>query len=183
MKANVSNTNPNDPVLYIQSTPGSYATIKIPGLGALSNRVVHRAELVFPRITPISETFGNPDLLFIDLVNPTNDTIFTVPNDFVRTGNNTYDVNLIGGRINDNKYTFNISRHVQNIVTNKRLNYTLRISAPFIARPYILDAFGNKSAGPSLFLTNPSVAKGRVILAGGSHPTNKVRLRIIYSKI
>ena len=135
------------------------------------------------RITPVSETFPAPDLLFLDLLNSNGDTAFTVPNDFVRTGNNTYDVNVIGGRIKDNKYLFNISRHVQNIVTNKKPNYTLRVYAPFITQPYILEASGARTQFPVLFLINSSVAKGRVILGGGSHPTKKMRLRIIYSKI
>lgn len=179
--ANVTNSNANDATLYIQSTPGSYATLKIPGIDTLTNRVIHRAEIVAERINPVSDAFTTPDLLFIDLIN--NDTAFTLPNDFVRTGESTYDVNLLGGRLKDNKYVFNISRHVQNIVTNKKLNYTLRIYSPFIAQPYILDASGNKSGLPLILLINPRVAYGRVIIAGGSHPTKKMQLRIIYSKI
>ena len=182
-QAAVTNANTNDPVLYIQATPGSFATLKIPGIDTLTNRVIHRAEILMERITPVSETFPAPDLLFLDLLNSNGDTAFTVPNDFVRTGNNTYDVNVIGGRIKDNKYLFNISRHVQNIVTNKKPNYTLRVYAPFITQPYILEASGARTQFPVLFLINSSVAKGRVILGGGTHPTKKMRLRIIYSKI
>lgn len=180
--ANISNSNTNDQVLYLQSTPGSYATFKIKGLDTMSNCVVHRAEIALEKINPISEVLTTPDLLFIDLINPTGDSAFTIPNDFVRTGNNTYDANLLGGRLKDNRYLFNVSRHVQNILTNKRLNYTLRVYAPFITQPYILEASG-ASSPPVLFLINQRVAHGRVILAGGSNPTNKVRLRIIYSKI
>jgi hypothetical protein len=179
--ASVSNSNLNDAEIYIQSTPGSYTTLKIPGIDTLTNRVIHRAEIIAERLNPISETFGNPDLLFIDIIS--NDTALTLPNDFVRTGETSYDVNLLGGRLKDNKYLFNISRYLQNIVTNKKPNYTLRIYAPFITQPYILDASGTKSPVPLLFLVNPRVASGRVILAGGSHPTKKMRLRIIYSKI
>jgi hypothetical protein len=181
--ANVTNSNPKDEVLYLQSTPGSYATLKIPGIDSLTNRVIHRAEIIVEKLTPVSEIFTTPDLLFIDLINPAGDTAFTIPNDFVRTGNNSYDVNLIGGRLKDNKYVFNISRHLQNIVTNKRPNFTFRIYAPFITQPYILEASGSKSSFPVMFLINPRVAYGRVIVAGGNHPTKKMRLRIIYSKI
>lgn len=179
--ASVSNSNPNDAELYIQSTPGSYTTLKIPGIDTLTNRVIHRAEIIAERLNPISETFGNPDLLFIDIIS--NDTALTLPNDFVRTGESSYDVNLLGGRLKDNKYLFNISRYLQNIVTNKKPNYTLRIYAPFITQPYILDASGSKSPIPLLFLVNSRIASGRVILAGGSHSTKKMQLRIIYSKI
>lgn len=181
--AAVTNSNTNDQVLYIQSTPGSYATIKIPGIDTLTNRVIHRAELVMEKIAPVSETFGPSNLLFLDIISPAGDTVYTIPNDFVQTGNNTYDVNILGGRLKDDKYLFNISRHIQNIVTNKARNYTLRVHAPFIIRPYLLSASGARSAQPALFLINPSVGAGRVILGGGTHPTRKMRLRIIYSKI
>ncbi|HKH60718.1 MAG TPA: DUF4270 family protein [Flavitalea sp.] len=180
--ANVTNGNANDQMLYLQSTPGSYVTLKIPGIDTLTNRVIHRAEIVVEKLIPVSETFTTPDLLFIDVINAKGDSAFTVPNDFVRTGNNTYDVNLIGGKLKDNKYTFNISRHLQNIVTNKKPNYTLRIYAPFITQPYIFEPVANKLL-PTLFLINPRVAYGRVIVGGGNHPTKKMRLRIIYSKI
>ena len=181
-KAAVTNGNANDQALYIQSTPGSYAALKIPGIDTLTNRVIHRADIVIEKLTPVSETYTTPDVLFIDLINPAGDSSFVIPNDFVMTGNNTYDINLIGGRLKDNKYTFNISRHIQSIVTNKKPNHTLRIYAPFIAQPYIFDPSFN-TFRRSLFLPNPRVAYGRVIVAGGSHPTKKMRLRIIYSKI
>lgn len=181
--ASITNSNTDDAELYIQSTPGSYASLKIPGIDTLSNRVIHRAEIIAPRLQPVSETYANPDLLFIDIINNTGDTAFTIPNDFVRTGESSYDINLIGGRLKDNQYVFNLSRHLQNIVTNKKPNYPLRIYAPFITQPYILEASGSKSPFPIIFLINPRVAYGRVILAGGSHPTKKMQLRIIYSKI
>lgn len=180
--ANITNSNPNDDKLYLQSTPGSYASLKIPGIDTLTNRVIHRAEIIIQKLPAISETFTTPDLLFIDLINPTADTAFTIPNDFIPTGRGTYDINLIGGRLKNNQYVFNISRYLQSIVTKKRPNYTLRIYAPFITSPYFLDAFGNKSI-IAPFLINPLVAKGRVIVGGGSHPTKKMRLRIFYSKI
>lgn len=180
--AAVSNGNANDQALYIQSTPGSYASLKIPGIDTLTNRVIHRADIVIEKLTPVSETYTTPDVLFIDLINPAGDSAFVIPNDFVMTGNNTYDINLIGGRLKDNKYTFNISRYIQDIVTNKKPNRTLRVYAPFIAQPYIFDRVSNKFER-TLFLPNPRVAYGRVIIAGGNHPTKKMRLRIIYSKI
>lgn len=181
--ANITNGNPKDDKLYLQSTPGSYALLKIPGIDTLTNRVIHRAEIVVEKLPAVSETFGIPDLLFIDLLNASGDTAFTIPNDFVRTGNNTYDVNLLGGRLKDNKYVFNISRHLQNIVTNKKPNLRLRIYAPFITQPYTLAASGSRSDFPVTFLINSKVAQGRVIVAGGNHPTKKMQLRIIYSKI
>jgi Domain of unknown function (DUF4270) len=180
--SNITNANPNDEKLYIQATPGSYITLKIPGIDTLTNRVIHRAEIVLEQLPAISETFAAPNLLFIDLISSTGDSTFTVPNDFVPTGTGTYDINLIGGRLRNNQYVFNISRHLQNIVTRKKPNYTLRVHAPFVANPYYLDAMGVATFLPPM-LINPSVGGGRVILAGGGHPSKKMHLRIIYSKI
>jgi hypothetical protein len=180
--ANIIDGNPNDAKLYIQTTPGSYATLKIPGIDGLSNRVIHRAEIIAEKLNPVSEIFGPPDMLFIDIINAAGDSSFTVPFDFIITGSGSYDASYIGGRLKNNKYVFNISRHLQNIVTNKAPNYTLRIYAPLITKPYLLRPDG-KGERITPFLVNPLVAKGRVIIGGGSHPTNKMRLRIIYSKI
>jgi hypothetical protein len=181
--ANLNNGNPNDPKLYIQTTPGSYASLKIPGIDTLSNRVIHRAEIIVEKLNPISDAFATPDLLFIDMIsNAAGDSSFIIPKDFAITGTGTYDINSIGGRLKNNKYVFNISRHLQEIVTNKRPNYMFRIYAPFIASPYAPSPrTGRLEQTP--FLVNPLVAKGRVIVGGGSHPTNKMRLRIIYSRI
>jgi hypothetical protein len=181
--ANLNNSNPNDPKLYLQATPGSYATLKIPGIDTLSNRVIHRAEIVVEKLNPVSEIFAAPDMLFIDLLNPTGDSAFIVPKDFVLTANGTYDINLIGGKLKNNRYVFNISRYLQEMVTYKKRNYTLRIYAPFIANPYRIEPISGRGQLISPFLVNPSVARGRVIVGGGSHPTNRMRLRIIYSRI
>ena len=35
-----------DSLIYIQTAPGSYAELKIPGFTGLSNRIIHRAELI-----------------------------------------------------------------------------------------------------------------------------------------
>src|SRR5690606_8538875 len=34
-----------DPIVYIQNTPGTYTNIRVPGLAGLSNSVIHLAEL------------------------------------------------------------------------------------------------------------------------------------------
>lgn len=176
--SNVTNTSPNDQVLYLQSTPGSYATLKIPGIDTLTNRIIHRAEISIEKINAVSEVFGVPDLLYLDILR--NDSLLTIERDFIQTGTNSYDVNLFGGKLKDNRYLFNISRYIQNIVTNKRPNDTLRLYAPFIARPFVLQPSGYVRVP---FLINPRVAAGRVIVAGGNHPSRKMQLRIIYSKI
>ena len=184
--ANVTNTTENDEKLYIQSTPGSYATIKIPGLSGLSNRVIHRAELIAERAQGAEDNiYGPPSTLFIDAISTTGDSAFTIRNDFsLVNAAPGYDLTTIGGILKDNKYTFNISRYVQSIATRQFPNYTLRIYAPYIIRPYFMAPNTNQVSGKTQVVLNTPVASGRVILlGGGSAAPERMRLRIIYSKI
>ena len=182
---------PNDPQenkekLYIQSTPGSYATIKIPGLSGLDNRVIHRAELIAERYPSAGDyPYTAPDALFLDAVNETGDSTFTIRNDFVQLSQYPgYELATLGGVLKKDQYVFNISRYVQSIVTQKFPNPTLRIHAPFLIRPYFIPANTNTPAGRTVVSLNTPIAFGRVVLyGGGSTAPNKMRLRIIYSKI
>jgi hypothetical protein len=183
----LNNGNPSDDLVFIQSTPGSVTTVKIPGLDNLSNRVIHRAELVMEKIPSLQENiYTPPPLLFIDAINNTGDSTFTIRGDFVFTGQGLlYDVGSLEGLYRNNKYMFNLSRYVQTIVTRKLRNHTLRIYAPYAVRPYFENDKG--STTPFLpgveFVINTPIAANRVVVGGGTHPTNRMRLRIIYSKI
>jgi hypothetical protein len=184
----LNNGNPSDDLAFIQSTPGSYVSVKIPGLPGLSNRVIHRAELILEKIPSLQDNFYTPPpILFIDGVNATGDSTFTIRNDFVFTGQGLgYDVGSLEGILRNNtKYMFNLSRYVQSIVTKKLRSHTLRVYAPYAVRPYFENGNGVVSAFPPLteFVINTPIAANRVVVGGGSHPTNKMRLRIIYSKI
>jgi len=123
--------------------------------------------------------------LFIDAINEAGDSALTVRGDFAYTGSGLgYDVASLEGvyKTNENRYTFNLSRHVQSIVTKKMRNHTLRVYAPYETKPYFESVIGTTVALPRLFINTP-IASGRVVLGGGSHSTQKMRLRIIYSKI
>ena len=45
LMSNISDANKNDSLLFLQTSPGTFATIKIPGLSNLQNAIIHRAEL------------------------------------------------------------------------------------------------------------------------------------------
>jgi len=189
----MGNTTSNDDKLYIQSSPGSYATVRIPALSTLSNRVIHRAELIFPRITTANEnTFGLPALLFLDMITADGDSALTIQNDFVLGQSNTANFDIFGGaeRKSDATYRFNISRHVQGIVTRHENNYTLRLYAPFETAPYYFPPgkasdYAPGNLGPLTIQAVPRIAQGRAVLEGGSstNPGRKARLYIVYSKI
>ena len=191
-----------DPFIFIQKTPGTFATIKIPGLGNLSNRVVHRAELIFEQAYhPLDAVFTAPEALFLDAFDTSLNAFRTIPYDFGFgvTGPNFLSFGSIGKSATDpfgnpiKVWKFNISRYVQHIFTKQLPVFDLRLTAPFF--PYY-----NKEAyfghPPTLFdprtanfdfPVNPTIAKGRVRLFGNNGPgdinSQRLRLRIIYSKL
>lgn len=188
---------PQPDALYIQSTPGTSATLSIPELSNYSNRVIHRAEIILEQIPGdpvLDKVLAPPAFLYLDLVDETtlpkkfkpiyydlSPSSFYDPDDknsFFPTGG--VDHSYFGGFVrtmSDNLgtrayYTFNLTRYVQNLVTKKGINYNLRLSAP-----YNLSYFG-------LNLTySNSLAFGRVKLGNGNHPNYRTRMRIVYSNL
>jgi len=187
----LTNTDSNDNLLYIPSTPGSYSTVSVKGLDTMSNKVIHLAELVFP-IAPSSsaDVFTPQGQLFLDMFNPTKDTIFTIQNDFLITSFG-YNFDLFGGVLKSysgaQQYRFNISRHVQGIITRHEPNFTMRVYAPFETNVWYLPpgTLFKRTATIANIPIVPQIGRGRAVLGGGSNtnPAYKARLRIIYSNI
>lgn len=179
----------NKPVLYIQSSPGSYATVRVKGLEALSNRVIHRAELQINALPTSDDTLlVKPKLLFLDAIDSLRNIKRTIPIDFAFS-QGSYNIQSFGGTFKNNTTFFNITRYVQSIVTRHDSLYTMRIYAPFETIPWFslpgsAPIYPYSPIFPSLIINTP-IAYGRVILGGGSHPdsTKRMRLRIVYSKI
>lgn len=180
-----------DNYVYIQNGPGSYATLKIPALRNLSNRVIHRAELIMEEIyDPSDINFVPPQVLYLDLYDSSLSKYKSVPFDFApdNTGQNQiqfgmYGKNGIDGFGNSIRtWKFNISRYVQNILNKKEALYNFRL----ITHRYVIDDY--KASNSSSFTAisvplNSMFAFGRVRLGGGNHPAQKMRLRLVYSKI
>ena len=174
----------NDKV-YIQSTPGSYGSIRIPGLETFSNSVIHRAELIVSKLStnPAADNiFTPPSRLYLDRKRVNNDsTLFFQKDVFDGSGNLN---SLFGGNLGtDGKYRFNITRYVQDIVTGREKNDSLRLFAP-LQVIYKLPNGSSSFTVPVPVIDN--VAQGRVVVAGGNYitdPSLSIRLRIIYSKI
>jgi hypothetical protein len=169
--------------IYLQSAPGSYVSIKIPALDTFSNKVIHRAELLAVKIPSVSDDiFTPPSRLILDRTNKlTPDTAFMLQNDLVADVNGGLGFSAFGGTLlSDNTYRFNISRYVQSIVTKHEPNDTLRLYAPLRTTLF------NSNFKVSLAIkVIDAIAKGRVVLGGGSHanPPMRMRLRIIYSNL
>ncbi len=186
--AYLNNGPGNDDKVYIQSAPGSYATVKIQGLDTFSkvNRVIHRAELILEQLPSLQDNIYAPiQTMFVDAINDASDSTFTIRNDFVYTGQGQfgYDITNLGGFYHNNKYVFNLSRYFQSIVSKNMRYNTLRVYAPFYTRPWWQYPDGTNNKLPIPMFVNEPIANGRVVVGGGSHPTKKMRVRIIYSKI
>ena len=165
-----------------QSAPGSYAAIKIPALDTLSNKVVHRAEIVAPRIPSASdEIFAVPVQLMLDRKNKSGDTVFLLQNDLVANSTGTVTFSSFGGSLlSDNTFRFNVTRYLQSIITKHEPNDTLRMYAPL--RTTVFNTNLNQYMSIRVI---DAISKGRVVIGGGSYAdsTSRLRLRIIYSDL
>ncbi len=181
----LTNNQPVDDKVFLQSSPGSYATITIPGLDTLQNAVIHRAELIVSPIeTAQQRSFFYPKALFLDRINARRDTALLFDFD-MNTRDNfssfSYDYARFGGLLlRDSSYRFDITRYVQRIVTNDSSNFTLRLQAPL--RTY---AYSTLYRRVSLLAISDQVAYGRIVIAGGNYinPAKRLRLRVVYSKL
>jgi len=178
------NNQTSDDKVFIAASPGSGATIKIPGLDTLSNVVIHKAELILsPLATGQQGSFDFPPSLLLDRINTRGDTALTFDLDMGTRdnfGSFTYDIGRFGGTLlRDSTYRFDITRYVQKIVTNDSTNYKLRVYAPGRT-----NLFSPLYRYWGLVPVNSRVAYGRVVFAGGDYinPAKRLRLRIVYSK-
>lgn len=193
-------TNTNNPAgdnfIYIQTAPGSFAQLKIPGLTGLSNRIVHRADLIIDEVyspLPINQFLSPPNFLFLDLQDSAKGPFHAVPCDFsviqgqpdiITYGGYKTSVADPSGSIA--RYTFTISRYIQRTITNQRSLPALRLRAPnYISN--LKDYVDECGRGITRFIFPiNNIAEGRVKLYGGnaaSTSPNRMRLRIIYTRL
>jgi hypothetical protein len=175
--------NPSDKI-YIQSSPsGSYASIVIPGLSSLSNKVIHRAEIIATKVPSASDNiFTAPPRLFLDRLHHNTDSSYLFERDLTIGSDGSIGYDVFGGTLQGNAYRFNITRYVQGIITRGERNDTLRLWAPLATYEYS-SGVGNYYKFP--IPVNNRVAEGRVILGGGTYPdpNARLRLRIVYSNL
>jgi Domain of unknown function (DUF4270) len=176
-----------DSVVYLQTTPGSYTTIKIPSLNGFKalkgNVVIHRAELSMTQIPSTGQNddiFSSPSYAYIDYL----DTTTNRQRPFILDGfpQGAYNPGLIGGIRKPvdgpggtvvTEYRFNIPRYVQDIMTRNTANFPIYLYSPYAIRYTV----------PPIFAYLNPMAAGRVKMGGGSKTGQKMVLRIIYSKI
>lgn len=175
----------NDDKIYLQSDPGSAGIIRIPALDTFKSRIIYRAELIVPKLSAQQTDIFPPNQAIFLAKQSAGDTVFSLKDDLISMGDNfTVNLNTFGGRLlPDSTYRFNITRHVQEIISHGEPNMKLRLYLPYEDVIF----FDNKDAARSRRLLHvlPFQAAGRVILGGGSfvNPSRRVRLRVIYSNL
>jgi len=192
----------SDSLVYLFTNPGSYARIKIPGLTAVSNRIVHRAELKIIQIPDVlsgANQLAPPHYLYLDRFDTAVDRVKfnPIPYDLNPSAayscypiNEGIDYNYFGGilpatRIINGKptyeYNFNLTRYVQSIITRHTSSPDLRLSSAMFAEYF--DCTGVTYVP----VTGNNVAEGRIKVGGGATKNSpfqyKMQLRIIYSKL
>ncbi len=188
-------TSPAPNTAYIQTGPGTFATLRIPALDTLSNRIIHRAELVveqvagFPSVDP---KLPAPAYLYIENLD-TGNLFRPIPYDLFPDNGYSFfpgvaNINFgyFGGFQREKSdafgnriayYNFNISRYVQGIVTRKERNLPLRLHAP-----YLLDYTRQLGIFGLEYYRN-AVAFGRIKVGDGNNNDYRLRLRLVYSRI
>jgi len=184
-----------DSILYIQTSPGTYALLNIPGVNNLSNRVINRAELIVDQVysnNSLNDIFDPPINLYLDVKDSTlvNGSYIPIPCDF--SGNELQNgFAYLGGQLKSvtdagqtiGEYRFNISRYLQSIVTKGKSNLSLRLSAPdYVSNTATYTDWCGQTIGPFSTARN-NVGDGRVKLNGTNNTPTRIRLHVVYSAL
>lgn len=196
----ITTTSKPDSIVYVQTSPGTFVRIRVPGLKNLSNRIIHRAELIAEQVpddanlTTLETKMLPPRYLLLGVYDSSIKTKRNIPNDYIlaQSGPN---IETFGGYLSYKtllgydrvaSYTFNLSRYVQGIVTRKDSSYTMRLSAPandslLYTNPYPADKTSQLNYLTPSFGNDPG--EGRVRLGGGTNTRFRMRMRIVFSRI
>lgn len=197
----LSNKLLSDSLVYVQTSPGTMIKMKVPGLKAFKNKIIHRAELIAEQVpanlgsNAIEKFLLPPQYLFLGTYDSTSKRIRNVPNDFNGTGDQA-SLARFGGKVKykssngyDNvaTYNFGISRYVQGVISRSDSIFDFRILAPVNDSISYVYPHPNNSLAPTTNYLSTSFgnqpAIGRVRLGGGTHSKFKMRLHIYYSDL
>ena len=185
--ASYINKKQRDSLVYIQTAPGTYASIKIPAIDQFKkskgNVIVHLAELSMQEVVTPSrraDIFTPPPYLYLEAFDSTNNYYIPFVSDGFNAG--TFDPPTFGGMKKltvdpfgniVSRYEMNITRYLQGIITRNSPNLAFRLTAPYNVYYKDLNASFNLN----------HLCRGGVTLGGGSHPTQRMKLRVVYSKL
>ncbi len=190
-----SNSGTQDDLLFLQTSPGTYARLKIPGLDSLPNSIIQRAEILMNSVPDNTnlETYLTPPNLFVSAYSYDSNARFAIPYDVTFSGGTISNLTSFGVRpiiksSTTYSYSFDITRYVQGIVTKKDSVYNLIVWAPY---NYNLRPTDTVAANTSVVLypiaspTLNTVGVGRVIIGGGNNSNSnyRMKLHIVYSLV
>jgi len=189
--ADATATPGQDDLVYLINAPGSFVKIKIPGLQNLDNRVINRAELIVEQVyDPLDITFTPPEALMLDVYDSTLGTYKFIPYDFavdqsaiIDPNFGSYGQSAIDGSGNSIRvWKFKLTRYIQSIVTKKeKVDHFRLFTHRSATEPIFVPSTGGNTYLSAII--NSQYAFGRVRVGGGNHPTQRMRLRIVYTKI
>ncbi len=184
-------------LIFIDANPGIYARVEIPGLDTISNKIIHRAELIMEQVADASDTFFTPPNLFLAPYSSDSMRRFVLTNDVsVQLTGTFYSVTnqfsfgcfpfrktdpISGNSIY--AYSFDMSRYTQGVITRDEKTYPFVLFAPFndfisSSETVPLPVYTGSASSPLNF---PAI--GRVRLGGGNNVSHKMQLHIVYSEI
>ncbi len=200
----------NDPTyVYLQTSPGTFASLKIPQLTGYTNRIVHRAYLIVEQ-TPDNPFTDNiytaPPYLYLDL----KDTVTTLPQQYkpvyfdlstsvpynpdVKTATELFhpypasnvDVNNFGGSALKRYESTGVPFYRYEINITRYVQHIVTNGyRNYDLRLYApFNYYYPQYAGTQFVIPyfNP-IALGRVRAGSGLNPAHKMRLVVIYSKV
>jgi hypothetical protein len=142
---------------------------------------------------PSDAKFVPADAMYLDLYDSSISAYKVVPYDYVadNSGQNQAHFGMYGNRETDGSgnqikiWKFTITRYIQNLLTKQEPLHNFRLMAHhLIYEQYKLNNANNSGQYvPISIPINSTLAIGRVRVGGGNHPTQRMRLRLVYSKI
>ena len=202
----VGDTSTGAQYIHLQSAPGVYARAKIPGLSALSNRMIYRAELIMDEVPQSSLNKFAPNLFISGFENGRrillkDATIAQKTNDLGQAINEFYVRGLEAfgsipfvkkdsiNNLNYHQYNFKLTAHIQDVVRGITPNYPLDIFVPSkdsaYSKPlgrYIDIQTPTRQQGMYTNLNYPAIHRAK-IYGNNTNSSHKMRLRIVYSPI
>jgi hypothetical protein len=197
----------NTQALYLQTSPGSYAELDIKPLDTLSNRIVHRAEIIMEQIPSsnfmLDSLLAVPDFLYLDIIDSvTGGNIATKwkPIYFDLNPSVAYDPDGIftptfypgqagidyfyHGGYARNKMVLNQNVKFYNFnitrYVQQIVNKQKKNYKLRLSAPY---KFSYPQYSQVSLSGNNPIGAGRVKLGSGTNTNYRMRLRIVYSKI
>lgn len=194
-----ASTSTSDSLIFLDANPGIYAKVFTDSLSTLSNKIVHRAELIIEQVPddihPLADGYFTPPSLFLTPYSLDSMRRFALPHDAIFQ-NGSFQNPIAFGCIPSKQvdqatqqtfyvYKFDISRYVQGIITRQEKIYPLILYAP--SNDYVLPletspSYGYAYTGSVNGPLNPP-AIGRVRVGGSSNTQHRMRIHIVYSDV